>query len=166
MADAIVTLYRGGRDAHGRSLEDMLKYDHVALEEHHDFIQFLFPSDQPSQFQDAPLVTAKTRREFAADAAMRANLGRSLDVMLNFYGLWYDHGTGRVERGDNFAVRAKNWLAVPNHNFLRVTRILRSLALLGLPDRAAALLACLEELYRDRAAIIGDAVRYWRNAGI
>jgi Opioid growth factor receptor (OGFr) conserved region len=164
MADPIVELYRGGRDALGRSLEDMWEYDHVALEEHHDFIQFLFPSDQPSMFQDAPLVTADTRKAFAGDAGMRANLGRSLDVMLNFYGLRFDHTSGRVERGDNFAERARNWLASPNHNFLRVTRILRSLTLLGLPDRAAALLACLEDLYREYGGVIGDSVRYWRGA--
>lgn len=164
MADAIVVLYRGGRDQYGRSLEDMWEYDHVALEEHHDFIQYLFPNDAPSMFQDAPLVTAETRKAFADDPAMRANLGRSLDVMLNFYGLRYDHTSGRVERADNFAGRARNWLASPNHNFLRVTRILRSLTLLGLSDRAAALFACLEDLNREYGGVIGDSVRYWRTA--
>jgi hypothetical protein len=59
-----------------------------------------------------------------------------------------------------------NWLTPANHNFLRLTRIMKSMTLLGLRSCAQALLACLEQLYRGEAGkTIGSrTMRYWRDA--
>jgi len=161
----IVALYRGGPDAYGRTLDQIRGWDHESLEDIHDFIQFLFPTRQPSGVNsDAPLVTDATVAAFHADPALRAELAHSLAVMLDFYGLQTDPSSGRVTKADNFATRAENWLDAPNHNFLRLTRILTCLRLLGLPDRATALLACLEEIHQERPGLFGRSIEFWRAA--
>lgn len=159
----IVAFYRGSPDTYGRTLDEIRSWDHDRLEDVHDFIQFLFPTRQPSAFNvDAPLVTDKTIAAFHADPALRAELAHSLEVMLNFYGLETDLKSGGVIKADKFATRAENWLVVPNHNFLRLTRILTSLRLLGLADRAVSLLACLEQLNTERPGLFGNSIDFWR----
>ena len=58
----IVRFYRGtGFDARGRSLDEVLAWDDERLEDVHDYIQWLFPLDEPSQFTPhAPLLTAES----------------------------------------------------------------------------------------------------------
>jgi hypothetical protein len=52
-----------------------------------------------------------------------------------------------------------------NHNFLRISRILRSLSLLGLRTHATALLKCLEGIYAEDPHTIGaTTLGYWRRA--
>jgi len=85
--------------------------------------------------------------------------------MLAFYGFALGDGP-RVVRAADFSAQAANWLNPGNHNFLRLTRILRALVLLGLGAEARALLAALEEVYRSGgAAAIGQRSRaFWQGA--
>jgi hypothetical protein len=56
----------------------------------HDYIQWLFPLDEPSRFNaDAPLLTPADRLAFRHET-LAANLRRALDRMLAFYGLRFD----------------------------------------------------------------------------
>ena len=59
-----------------------------------------------------------------------------------------------------------NWLTPNNHNFLRLTRIMKSITLLGLKPLAHALLDCLEARYAGEAGITIGArtMQYWRAA--
>ncbi len=87
--------------------------------------------------------------------------------MMGFYGLECDDRASpiRVGKAPDFRQRAQVWLHPGNHNFLRITRILRSLTLLGLEDYAQALLMFLEKLYEEEAAAIGArTLDYWRRA--
>ena len=143
--DAVVGFYSGGRDAAGRTLGEILAWDDDRLEMVHDYIQWVFPTRQPSGVNPfAPLVTGATARAFAADEALRDRLRRALDRMLAFYGL-----TRRAERIEidaaRFPARARTWLNPGNHNHLRLTRIMDSLSALGLRDDALALKRCLLE---------------------
>ncbi len=153
---AIVGFYRGGRDARGRTRGQILAWDDARLEAVHDYIQWLFPLPEASAFsQDAPRLTAADIAAFRRDPVLTAALRASLHRMLAFYRL--------ADRADP----PRRWLTPGNHNFLRITRILRSLHLLGLEDEAAALLARLEVLALDRAAaaIIGPrTLAFWRDA--
>src|SRR5687767_14960180 len=64
--DAIVEFYSGGRDSAGRTLDEILAWDDDRLEAIHDYIQWLFPTRQPSGVNPfAPLVTDATVRAFA-----------------------------------------------------------------------------------------------------
>lgn len=166
--NALLRFYRGeGRDHRGRRLADILAFDGARLESTHDFIQWLFPLPEPSGANaQAPLLSAADRAAFAADPALRAALRRSLDTMLAFYGLERRGLSGEVAvlRGPRFGERSSEWLDRP-HNFLRISRMLRSLSLLGCGPEARAMLACLEGVFRDHAAAIGEeTLGYWRRA--
>jgi hypothetical protein len=163
----IVDFYRGtGTDYEGRSLTDLWQWDNERLEMVHDFIQVLFPNWEPSGVNPyAPLLDDGTVAAFAQDETLRANLARSHDRMLRFYGLAYDAAGNTVRRRADFAERARNWLQRGNHNYLRITRILHCLKALGLEDRARAFLRCLEEIFAERGGDIGDkTLDYWRSA--
>lgn len=161
----ILRFYRGGRDSAGRTRADILAWDNDRLELVHDYIQWLFPLPERSAFNPAaPILTDADIATFRADATLRGALLASFRRLLAFYGLRLD-GT-EVARAADFPQRATNWLTQGNHNLLRITRILRSLHLLGETDAARAFLAALEALYaQDAGATIGArTLRFWRNA--
>ena len=166
MADnPIVAFYRdGGTDHRGRSLGQLQSQSLRELEEVHDYIQWFFPLDKPSSAsRHAPILTSADIQVFVQGADLRERLVQSLCTMLNFYGLTLEGTT--VQRSPTFPSRAAEWLRPSNHNFLRLTRILRSLWLLGCRDHARALLGCLEGIYADNARIIGEKTMHiWRRA--
>jgi NitT/TauT family transport system substrate-binding protein len=166
LGSALLQFYRGaGPDAAGRKLEEIWAWDDFRLETAHDYVQWLFPLPEPSRFNDAaPLLSAADIAAFRASPELQANLRRSLDRILAFYGFERDEGRRIVPRAD-FALQARNWLTPNNHNFLRLSRVLRALTHLGLEPEALALLAALEALYRDSSAAIGErSLAFWRAA--
>jgi hypothetical protein len=113
----------------------------------------------------APLVTDETVRAFEREAALRERLHRGFDRMLAFYGLRWN--TERVEIDEAlFPVRARTWLHPGNHNHLRLTRIMESLATLGLRAEALALQRCLlEDVVGLRGGrVSARTVEFWRRA--
>lgn len=168
-ANRILDFYAGrAPDDRGRWLATILAWDDAYLEEVHDYIQWLFPLPEPSAFQpEAPLLDAKTISVFRADATLQEKLRASFLRMLSFYGLRPDEGA--VVRAEDFRERSYNWLQPGNHNHLRLTRILRSLCLLGLEREALALFACLRSIYQEEEAtarprISARTFRFWREA--
>jgi hypothetical protein len=160
----IVSFYLGQKpDLHGRMITDIWAYDHDRLEGVHNYIQFLFPSKEPSQFAVAPLLDAETIRTIQENADLQNRLLKSLDLMLDFYGLRREEG--RVVKSPDFERRTANWLTPYNHNFLRITRVLICLKALGLAEWSRAFFACLKELYADHAETIGaETFGYWTSA--
>jgi Opioid growth factor receptor (OGFr) conserved region len=161
----IVPFYLGEiPDDYGRNIEDLWAFDHADLEEVHDYVQRLFPSRQPSQFEEAPLLDEDTIRAFHDNSELRWRLLVSLDLMLRFYGLRREGG--EVVEADDFAARAANWLTPFNHNFLRITRILLCLRALGLPEWGRAFFRRLEAIYQRHRTTIGErSFRFWQAAG-
>ena len=166
--DPIVAFYSaGGRDDAGRSLDEILAWDDERLELVHDYIQWVFPTTERSGVNPgAPLVTSDTIRAFAERPDLQARLRRALARMLAFYGLRRSGDRIEVD-ADRFPGRARTWLQPGNHNHLRLTRILDSLAALGLRQDARALQRCLLE---DVAPSAGDRItrrtlEFWRRAG-
>lgn len=162
----LVDFYRGEvDDTEGRLLRDIWGWGDDELELVHDFIQWLFPLPEPSRFNpDAPLLTPEDIATFRSDAKLRLNLRQSFARILTFLGLRQEEN-GEVAEGDNFATRTADLWDAPNHNWLRITRILRSLRLLGLEAEAQALYRRLETFYRGRRfPIPADTFRYWTEA--
>jgi hypothetical protein len=164
---ALVRFYaRAAPDAHGRMIDEIWGWSDEALEEGHDFVQWLFPLPEPSAFvDDAPLLTQSDIDAFAASAGLRGTLRQSFRRMLDFYGFVLVDGP-RVEPASDFDRKSANWLRRFDHNYLRFTRILRALTLLGLRDDAAAFLTALEEVYRryGKERIGERALGFWRDA--
>jgi hypothetical protein len=143
--DTIVSFHSGDPDPSGRTLAGILAWDDERLEAVHDFIQWVFPTRQPSGVNPfAPLVTDATVQAFERDAVLRDRLRQALDRMLAFYGLRWNGGRIEMEES-RFPARARVWLRPGNHNHLRLTRIIESLATLGLTAEARALQRCLLE---------------------
>jgi hypothetical protein len=145
VADPIVTFFAGGRDSEGRSVAEILSWNDDRLEAVHDYIQWLFPTRQPSGVNpNAPLVTDGTVAAFADDLVLRDRLRLALDRMLSFYGLMRKGARIQIDAG-RFPLRSRVWLRPGNHNHLRLTRMMQSLAALGLRADALALQRCLIE---------------------
>jgi hypothetical protein len=162
----LVSFYRGERsDAENRLLQQLWGWTDEDLEEVHDYIQWLFPLPEPSGFNPkAPLLTDEDIAAFKSDPLLQANLGRSFQRILTFLGLSLTE-EGRVVEGPNFSARAADVWRRPNHNWLRVTRILRSLYLLGLEALAEAFFTWLAAAYRNRWYPIPDDVfQFWSAA--
>ena len=165
----LVVFYRGdGRDHRGRLLSHIHQYAFDDLERHHDYIQWLFPLPEPSGANaSAPLLSQEDVAAFEREELLRNALLRSFRLMMQFYGLELaGAGSGvEVRRSSSFDERSRVWLTSGNHNFLRISRILRSLSLLGLRGHAAALLKCLDDIYAEEPRTIGTTtLGYWRRA--
>ncbi len=148
-----------GSDREGRVFDQILNQDDAWLENTHNYIQWLFPLDRQSQFNNrAPVLNAPTIR------ALHRNLNmlRAFDRMLAFYGL--ERVEERVQRGVNWEERSRNWITRNNHNFMRITRILTSLRLFGFEKEAAAFFDQLSTIYQEHGSKIGDAFNHWQGA--
>jgi hypothetical protein len=166
----IVEFYRGGGvDHRGRTLAHILTFDDRELESTHDYIQWLFPLSEPSAFNaQAPLLSGADITFISAAAELQSKVVESFERMLAFYGfeLTKDQGGLKVRKAARFEQRAMNWRTFGNHNYLRITRILKSLRLLGLPRHADAFLEALEAVYGEAPALMGDrTISFWRSAG-
>jgi hypothetical protein len=153
-----------GTDSEGRTLEEMLLWRDSTLEWSHDSIQWLFPLREPSSFNpDAPLLTDEDIALWQANKHLQDNLHRAFERFLRFLGLRWEEG--RVHPADNFALRAPVIWNRFNHNFLRVTRCLASLRLLGLAAEAEAFYRHLESMYDSGHFAISDhTFQFWTEA--
>lgn len=160
----LVDFYRGRTpDAEGRTLAEILAFSDGEMEDVHDFIQWIFPLREPSQFNpDAPLVNDADIAEFRADPALRQSLHRSFERFLAFLGLAFEDG--KVVEGADFARKAGVWRH-RNHNWLRISRVLASLRILGLEEESRAFFTFLESL-RDggKSGIDSTTFGYWTGA--
>jgi hypothetical protein len=168
--EIIIKFYSGlGPDSEGRMLRDIWSWSFEDLEHIHNYIQWLFPLNEPSLFNfNAPVLDRESIGLFKTDLRLKSNLITSFKVMLSFYGfeLVQDAGQIKITKAANFHERKRNWLTAGNHNFLRLTRILKCLMLLGFKEYALALYDALEDLYINEATnIIGSLTfHYWQTA--
>ena len=162
----LVDFYRGeSRDAEGRFFEEILAWNDDEMEEVHSFVHWLFPLPEPGGFfnQNAPLLNEKDIAEFKADPVLRGNLRKSFNRILSFLGLAM--ADGKVVEGPTFSLRVPEVWAIPNHNWLRISRILRSLTLLGLKTEAMGMFERLDAIYSSRRfPITTETFDYWERA--
>lgn len=93
------------------TLQEILDKDDEWWESNHDFIQYLYPTDEVSKFNPEAPVLTKEFVEFFKNSSGTVNIN-----------LYY--------RFREFLVNNR-WLALPfNHNYLRFSRVLRNVALL------------------------------------
>ncbi|KAM9444525.1 uncharacterized protein Hap1MRO34_025527 [Clarias gariepinus] len=107
--------------------------DYDKLEYVHSYIQWLFPIQEKGMNFESRELSLREIQEFRKDEEVKRRLLTSYKLMLDFYGIkLVDEETGDVERAFNWEERFKNLNRNP-HNNLRITRILKCLALLGFP---------------------------------
>jgi hypothetical protein len=165
---AVIEFLRGkGRDGAGRRLAEVWAMNDAELERSHDFIHWLFPLDEPSAaVPDSPVLTAEDFAVIMRDSAIRAAIRRSFDRMLGFYGFQWDSERRRMLLSPHFPQQAANWLSAGNHNFPRITRILKCLMLIGEGETARTFLLMLEGIHkRGYGRVIGPrSLEAWQQA--
>ena len=165
----LTAFYLGqGSDASGRMINEILSWNDKKLEGIHDYIQWLFPLQERSAFSgSAPLVTADDVDAFHKNPKAKEKLLLSFARLLDFYGFRVViHGEiMKIEKSEKFEQKSRNWLTPYNHNFLRITSILKSLVLFGYEKHAKVFLEALEKVYKDNTTVIGEeSLIYWQNA--
>ena len=145
------------------SLESIWGMDDNELDCHHDFIQWLFPTDTPSQYNDdAPILTPDMAKIFREDADIQRHMRRSLERFQAFLGMARNH------EGNLILVRrpAYAWGSF-THNHLRITRVLRSLGLAGLTTERDALWVLLRDSAEDSSlGITRRTLAFWQQAAL
>ncbi|MCC5605546.1 hypothetical protein LC612_01730 [Nostoc sp. CHAB 5834] len=163
----LVPFYLGEqRDSEGRTIQEMWTWDFEELECVHDYIQWLFPLPERSAFnRDAPIVDEKVIQAFQSNPHLHQNLLRSFTVMLKFYGLQRHQSNDEkiiVSQSEDYPNRKAEWVCISNHNYLRITRILKCLITFGLENEAQAFYECLQQIYQENSKQIGsETFQYW-----
>jgi len=144
---AIIEFLKGiGTDDKGRTLDEIVQWSDAKLEYSHDTIQWLFPLPEPSQFNpDAPVLTDADLEELRTEEVRNGIL-----KAFNRFTLFYNN---------------PQWLTPRNHNYLRLTRILKCLGLAGLDKEKNSLKGALNATYILHSNVIGETTKkFWDEA--
>ena len=135
-------------DHRGRFLGDIRSFEDQKIESVHDFIQWLFPLDEPSGANpNAPVL------DMAEIEAIRQSERASQNLLESSQ--WYL----------NFLTRNSHWICEHDHNHLRISRVIKSLRLLH-SDRKAdefkqSVLALIAQKENEVGAL---TLKYWERA--
>ena len=135
----------------GYTLDQILGWNDANLEKKHDYIQILFPLTEKSNYnKNAPILTEKDISQFRTNKLIRSNVKKALERMLTFYGFskpkLYYVWDGKKDQ----------WLTKQNHNFLRLTRIMKFLQLINMKYESIRIFLGLCDIYKSHRSIIGS----------
>nr|XP_040035216.1 opioid growth factor receptor-like protein 1 isoform X1 [Gasterosteus aculeatus aculeatus] len=104
--------------------------DYDKLEHNHTYIQWLFPLREQGLNFYAHELTQEEIKEFQSTREAKRRFLAAYSLMLDFYGIKLLDKSGNVARAPNWHQRFQH-LNESQHNYLRITRILKSLGELG-----------------------------------
>lgn len=152
MSDAqrIYNFFTGFDTDHAdRTIYDYLLMSDKTLEHIHDYIQWAFPTRQPSQCQaaNAPLLNDEAVELMKNDTRAMGNYYAMFARMMSFY------------------VDSKHWLVEHDHNHLRITRIIESSGEIFGVGTAEYFLRTMLRLNTDAGCPINeDSIAFWLRA--
>jgi len=162
----IVSFYKG-ENVHPLkyTIQEMWTWEGRQIEGIHTFIQWLFPLNEASANSfNAPILSKEDIEEFKSDDVMRQNLMKSFRIMLRYYGFAFTDDELSIAKANDFETRS-GWIYPSNHNYLRISRILKCLMLLDFQDEAQMLFSELKEIYRTHSKYIDPITyQYWCKA--
>lgn len=163
-----------GEEVNGRLLTRIWSYDDFKLEDDHSFIQWIFPINEFSKHHfGAPRIRnidyfKNNKNEFET---IKKNILKSFELMLRYYGFeisGLSNEQGKISvnivPNKNFDDQAKKWKTPHNHNYLRITRILKCLILFDLRIYAEGFNKALYLIDNSDRAISKRNYDYWFNA--
>jgi hypothetical protein len=161
----LIAFHRGeGIDHKGRYLSDIWALSPFWLEHTHDYIQWLFPIPEAGRFNAfAPLLTSVVQAAFEGDNLLRLHQQRSLDVMLDFFGLAREGNA--ISAQSTLSIQSHIWLKAGGHNHLRITRLIRSLFLCHQPELARAFQRAVIDIGTQHGVVSEKSLQFWREAG-
>ena len=135
-------------DHRGRMLSMLCKQTDNDAETNHDYIQWMFPLDEPSQaVNGAPVLSDFDIDEIKENRLAIENLEKSARWFLGF-----------LERNDH-------WITNYDHNHLRITRVIKSLRLLASDEAADEFRDKVIALAGDNLNLVDEEARdFWNSA--
>ena len=135
-------------DHRGRILAIMLQQTDHQAETTHDYIQWLFPLDEPSRsVMGVPVLNELDIEDIRHSELAQQNLVKSASWFIGF-----------LERNDH-------WITNYDHNHLRITRVIRSLRLLTSDEAADEFRDKMLSLIGDELDLVDQKARgFWANA--
>ena len=135
-------------DHRGRTLSMVLALSDKRAEQTHDYVQWLFPLDEPSgSVQGAPVLSDLDIDEIKKSPAAQANLIKASEWFFQFLN------------------RNQSWIAKYDHNQLRITRTIRSLWLLVGDVEAGNFRQSIFDYLGKDVTLIGEkAQSFWNSA--
>ena len=132
----------------GWLLSHVWKFNDTQIENTHTFIQWVFPTDEPSRATPgSPVLDEEQISEIQNNEHAKQNLCKSAD--------WYF----------SFLRRNSFWRKPHDHNHLRITRVLKSLRLLCGDDEADYYKQQFwQVLGTDISQIPSKTIEYWEDA--
>ncbi|XP_033835556.2 opioid growth factor receptor-like protein 1 [Periophthalmus magnuspinnatus] len=124
--------------------------DYDKLEHNHTYIQWLFPLREQGLNFYAHELTQDEIKEFQGTREAKRRFVAAYSLMLDFYGVKLLDKNGNVTRAPNWEQRFQH-LNESQHNYLRITRILKSLGELG----CEAFKAPLVRLFLEESLVHG-----------
>ena len=145
--DILAFLKNQESDFKNRRLVDIWSFEDREIEVTHDFIQLVFPLDEPSHssFHEVYLQLADVQKIKRCQVAVK-NIKQSACWFLSFLS------------------RSKTWKSGYNHNQLRITRVIKCLRLLIGDKEADAFRNHVLELVEDKDNLSEKTIRYWKDA--
>ena len=136
------------KDFKGRSLEEIWNFSDQEIESIHDFIQIIFPLNEPSQsvFHGHYLDSDKILQKVKQNTQAKENIIKSSKWFLSFL------------------KRNSYWNRKYDHNHLRITRIIKSLRLLVSDNEASRFYVSVIELIENNNHINKETLEFWKNA--
>ena len=145
----VIQFLHGNIEDHlGRSIQEIREFSDERIERSRDVIEWMFPTDIRSKSNpNSPILTEFDCANIQSDTICRFSVKQSLDRMVRFY------------ESNDF------WITQRNHNFLRLSRILRCIWLFNLKHDYCSLQRALDDVYTDHYDIIGEKTfTYWKMA--
>ena len=145
-----------GTDHRGRTVCDYLNFSDGELEEHHDYIQWAFPTKTVSQFNSqAPILTDQEINKIRTHWCPHS---QTLKAIVNYIEL--------LERIKQFYRNTYFWRKQSfDHNHLRITRIIESTQLILGVEVSNNFFQMIMDLNHETGSLIsGDSIKYWQMA--
>jgi len=166
-SNILLAFFEGsGTDKKGRTLSEMLQWSDMKLEDTHDFIQTMFPLPEGSLFNcNASLVDKQVFDAFRSRPDLQINLRKAFHRLLSFWGFYIEEKDSIPHITLDVGFRSvANWIRNTNHNHLRMTRVIRSLRVLGLEEEAVAFTRalCESDFLKTRVSYISRM--FWTRA--
>lgn len=142
-------------DYKGRTLRQMWGMTRDELEKSHDVIQWLFPLNELSMHNKrAPILDDETIQKMKENPLMESRIAGTAIVFLQFLGFYDDD----VRNGGK-----PHWVNFRDHNYLRITRAIKSLKLFGVTAQPIYNFACeIYDRYPDQVGAVTK--QFWDDA--
>ena len=150
-------------DQKERYLTDVLALNQFWLEHDHKYIQWLFPIETQTKFnRHAPILSIRCRSHFSENEKLKENQRKSLNVMIDFFGMQWEGN--QIVNKLNLNIKEHIWLKRRGHNHLRISRIIRSLALCDQMELSLTFQSAMIEVALRFREVEDSTIQFWREA--